>query len=46
MPRMIHAQPRTHGLGTPSPLDHWIDAMLRTFVEFVFNVAHFLWMDL
>jgi hypothetical protein len=36
---MTPAQTRAHGLVTPSPLDHWIDAMLRAFVELVRNVA-------
>jgi hypothetical protein len=41
---MIQAQPRAYGLGTPSPLDLWIDAMLRVFAELVRHVAQFLGM--
>ncbi len=32
------------GLGTPSPLDHWINAMLRMFAMLVLNVASTLQM--
>jgi hypothetical protein len=42
---MTPAQTRAHGLVTPSPLDHWIDAMLRAFVELVRNVVSTLWMN-
>ncbi len=41
MTRHKHAQT---GLVTPSPLDHWIDAMLRVLVMLVSNVASTLQM--
>jgi hypothetical protein len=43
---MTQAQTHAHGLVIPSPLDRWIDAMLRAFAELVLHAARFLKMDL
>ena len=36
---MTQAQSHAYGVGSPSPLDLWIDAMLRVFAELVRHVA-------
>src|SRR6185436_2142358 len=39
LPMTRHKATQT-GLGTPSPLDHWINAMLRVFAMLVSHAAH------